>query len=48
MTVAGISFVTYIVAGFVQNAIICLIIGIALTIGALLVLGKTVGKKVNA
>ena len=38
MTVAGISFVMYIVAGFVKNAVVCLIIGIALTIGTLFLL----------
>ena len=48
LTVAAISFVCFIIAGFVQNAIICLIIGIALVIGALLVLSKTIGKKVTA
>ena len=48
LTVAAISFVCFIIAGFVQNAIICLIIGIVLVIGALIVLNKTVGKKVNA
>ena len=35
VTVAAISFVMYIIAGFVQNWIICLPIGIALTIGTL-------------
>ncbi len=44
MTVAGISFVTYIVAGFVQKWYISLPIGIALTIGVLAVL-KVTGKK---
>jgi len=38
ITVAGISFVTYIVAGFVQNVIISLALGIVLTIGTLLVI----------
>ena len=36
ITVAILSFVTYIIAGFVKNPVICLIIGIALTIGALI------------
>ena len=40
ITVAAVSFVTYIVAGFVQNAWITLPIGAALMIGVLLVLGK--------
>ena len=40
ITVAAVSFVTYIVAGFVQNAWITLPIGAALMIAVLLVLGK--------
>ena len=35
---AAVSFVSYIIAGFVQNAAICLIIAIALMIGVLFVL----------
>ena len=38
LTVAGVSFVCYILAGFLQNWIICLAIGIVLTVGILLVL----------
>ena len=38
LTVAGISFVCYIFAGFLQNWAICLVIGAALTVGTLLVL----------
>ena len=38
VTVAAISFVMYIIAGFVQNWIICLPIGIALTVGTLFVI----------
>ncbi len=38
MTVAVISFITYIIAGFVQNAFIVLPIGAAITIGTLFVL----------
>lgn len=37
ITVAVLSFITYIIAGFVKNPVICLLIGIALTIGTLLV-----------
>ena len=40
LTVAGISFVTYIIAGFVQNAAICLLVGAVLTVVVLLVLRK--------
>ena len=36
MTVAAVSCVTYMIAGIVQNAVICLVIGIALQIGVLL------------
>ena len=45
LTVAGISFVCYIIAGFVQNAVICLIIGVVLTLAALFVIRGTVAKK---
>ena len=38
LTVAGISFVMYIIAGFVQNAWICLPIGVALTIGTVVLM----------
>ena len=48
LTVAAISFVCFIIAGFVQNAIICLVIGIVLVVATLLVLSKTIGKKVTA
>jgi len=45
ITVAGISFATYIVAGFVQNATICLIVGAALTVGTLLVIRTATNKQ---
>ena len=35
LTAAAISFVAYVIAGFVQNALICLIIGAAITIGCM-------------
>ena len=38
LTVACISFVCYIIAGFLQNWAICLVIGAALTVGTLFVL----------
>ena len=38
VTVAAISFVTYIVAGFVQNALICLAVGAAVTVITLAVI----------
>jgi len=39
-SVAGISFVTYIIAGFVQNPIICLVIGAVLTVAFLAFMKK--------
>ena len=38
MTVAAISFVTYIIAGFVQNAWISLAIGVVLTLAVLIII----------
>lgn len=35
LTVAGVSFATYLLAGFVQNAPLCIAAGSALTIAAL-------------
>ena len=45
LTVAAISFVMYIFAGFVPNAYICLPLGVALTLGVLFVLKAINGKK---
>ena len=45
MTVAGVSFVTYIVAGFTQNWTISIITGVVLTIGTLFVLRSITAKK---
>ena len=36
MTVAAVSCITYVIAGILQNAVICLVIGLALQIGVLL------------
>ena len=44
MTVAGLSFVTYIFAGLIRNPAISLLIGLVLTVGALLVV-RTFGDK---
>lgn len=46
LTVAGLSFVCFIIAGFVQNWVICLAIGIVLTIGTLFVLRNTIGQRI--
>ena len=45
ITVAAISFVMYIFAGLVQNAIISLIVGIALTVATLFVIKAITNKK---
>ncbi len=45
MTVAAISLVCYILAGFVQNAWICLAVGVALVIGVLFIMKKVYAKK---
>ena len=46
VTVAAISFICYIVAGFVQNAVICLALGLVLTVGFLLIMRSMNNKKV--
>ena len=43
ITVAGVSFVTYIVAGFVKTAWVALPVGIVLMVGTLLIIKKAVG-----
>ncbi len=45
LTVAAVSFVCFVLAGFIQNWLICLVIGIVLMVGTLFVLRNTVGKK---
>jgi Na+/H+ antiporter NhaC len=45
ITVAAISFVMFVIAGFVQNIWICLPLGIALTIGTLFVIKMITKKK---
>ena len=35
--VAAISFITYLIAGFVKNAVVPLVVGVLLVIGALMV-----------
>ena len=40
ITVAAVSFVCYVITGFVQNAFICLPIGIVLMVGTLLVIKR--------
>ena len=48
LTVAGVSFVSYIIAGFIQNWIIALPIAFALMIGTLFIIKMFFGKKTNA
>ncbi len=45
ITVACVSFVSFLIAGFVQNVIVCLIIAVALMVGTLLVIKTIVAKK---
>jgi len=45
LTVAAVSFVSYLVTGFIQNWLICLPLGIALMIGTLLVLRGVLARK---
>ena len=45
VTVAAVSFVCFIIAGFVQNAVICLVLGAALTVAVLFVLRSVTGKE---
>ena len=47
LTVAGISFACFVLAGFIQNWVICLVIGIVLVIVVLLVLRRVIGVRVS-
>ena len=48
LTVAAVSFVNFIIAGFVQNALVCLLIGVALTAAALFVIRGADAKRRSA
>ena len=48
ITVAAVSFVSFVIAGFVQNAVICLVIGAALMIDTLFVIRNVTGGKQSA
>ena len=48
LSVAGISFVMYLFAGFVPNAVVCLLVGIVVTVGFLFVMRSITGKKGDA
>ena len=45
MTAAGVSFVSYILAGFIQNVYINLAIALGLMVGVMFILKFTIGKK---
>jgi Na+/H+ antiporter NhaC len=45
LTVAAVSFICFILAGFIRNAVICLLIGIVLTIATLFILRAASRKK---
>ena len=45
ITVAAVSFVSFIIAGLVQDVVVCMIIAVALMIGTLLVIRAIVAKK---
>ena len=45
ITVAAVSFVCYIIAGLVQNVVVCMIIAIALMVATLFVIKAIVSKK---
>ena len=45
VTVAAVSFVSFIIAGLVQNVVVCMIIAVALMIGTLLVIKAVTAKK---
>ncbi len=40
LTAAAVSFVTYLIAGFAKNAVVCLLIGIVLMVGTIILLKK--------
>ena len=45
LTVAGVSFISFILAGLIQNVVICLIIAVALMVATLLVIKAIIAKK---
>lgn len=48
LTVAVVSFMTYIVAGFVKNAIVSLIVGLAMMVGAIAIIKYVLKEKYEA
>ncbi|MBQ9069512.1 MAG: hypothetical protein IJ131_10760, partial [Eggerthellaceae bacterium] len=47
LTVAAVSFVCFLIAGFVQNWVVCLGIGLVLTIAVASVLSRSVGQRIT-
>ena len=45
LSVAGISFIMYIIAGYAQNAVVCLIVGAIVTIAFLFMMRKMAGRR---
>ena len=45
LTVSVVAFVSFILAGLIQNVVICLIIAVALMVATLLVIKVVMGKK---
>ncbi|MCR5226708.1 MAG: Na+/H+ antiporter NhaC family protein [Eubacterium sp.] len=45
LTCAAVSVVSYIIAGFIQNPIICLVIGVVLMVITMLVIEKVIGRE---
>ena len=45
VTVAAVSFVSFLIAGLVQNVVICMIIAVVLMVATLLVIKAVVAKK---
>ena len=45
MSVAAISFIMYIIAGYAQNAVVCLIVGTVVTIAFLFMMRAFAGRR---
>ena len=45
LTCAAVSCVSYVIAGFVQNPAICLVIGVVLMVVTMLVIEKVIGRE---
>ena len=45
LSVAGISFIMYIIAGYAQNAVVCLVVGAVVTIAYLFLMRSMAGRR---